>query len=211
MKKTALVMAFVLFMSCVTIEKEPEYWEQYLVDKQKYIGEIEASIASPSPIPNINGYLLIIDRDYGYTNYERNSVYYDDFYETVYKKYKPILDARNEELDRQWIELSMKKIPGSRDWMVFQSRYNLKQIYLGMTHETNGVNRLRLEMVMKEMSGYIEDKNLVFNEEQKAWYDNVMKGLINIAFMLNVNFGMSDEQFQRSLALSLYKFDQYRE
>jgi len=213
-----LVMGFVLFVSCVTVRGKPKYWEQYLEFKQRHISMIEQNLTADMYIVLYN-YLQEAWRLYYHTDESHEiSVYYKDYEEDVYNKYLPIVERHNEEYairqkqkDDEWVRLSMKKIPGSRDWVVFQNNYNLKQIYSSMRYASNSVNRLRFEMIMKEMSAYIKDKNLVFNEEQSVWYKNVNDCLINIAFALNVNFGMSERDFQAYLSQSLDKFNRYVE
>ena len=215
-----MVMAFVLvmlFVSCGTTRGKPKYWEQYLEDKQKYFSKIEADLAKDVRI-DLSSYVSQIARTYGQSVYGDKNPYYEDFVEDVYNKYESIVASHNNEYarrqkqkDDEWVRLSMKKIPGSRDWEIFQSRYNLKQIYSSMTHESNSVNRLRLEMLEKEMSAYIKEKNLVFTEEQSAWYKNVMECLTTVAFALNVNFGMSERDFQSYLSQSLAKLNRYTE
>ena len=199
------VLVFALFVSCVTTKKS-KLWEQYLETKQNYISQIETALTSDKSI-NLDYYTWHIR---GFNN----RTCYDDFIKDVYEKYKPIVATHNAEIarreeqkDREWVELSMRKIPGSRDWEVFQNNYNLERIYSSMRYENTTFNRLRLEMIEKEMSAYIKDKNLVFNEEQSAWYKNVKDCLVNLSFAL---VGMSEEQFQNQLILFLFKLNMYR-
>jgi len=214
-----LAMVFVLFMSCGTTSKLPKNWDQYLETKKSLIASIETELLNADKYINLGLYTEQIARYYSWNSRgEYNSVYSDDFTEDVYKKYKPIVDAHNDEYarrqkqkDDEWVKLSMKKIPGSRDWVLFQDTYNLRRIYTSMIRESNSVNRLRLETLEREMITYIKDKNLVFNEEQNAWYKQLWSELFNLAFALNVDFGMNYNDFQSYLNSCLARFSRYAE
>jgi hypothetical protein len=210
MKKGLLVFTFVLVLgSCATTKAEFSVNDNtyYVEQRDKYIQMIEANLTADMQI-NLDTYMLAIGDHFGY------GAYYKDFKETVILKYQSAVEAHNEEYlrrqkqkDDEWVALSLKRIPGSKDWEVFQDKYNLKMIYSSMVHESNSVNRLRLEIVEKEMSAYIKDKNLVFNEEQAKWYKNVNSSLMALAFALNVNFGMNEAQFQSLLNGNLAKLN----
>ena len=210
MKKNLLISTFVLVLvSCATTKVEFSVDDNtyYVEQRDKYIQMIEANLTADMQI-NLDTYMLAIGDRFGY------GAYYKDFKETVILKYQSAVESHNEEYirrqkqkDDEWVALSLKRISGSKDWEVFQDKYKLKVIYSSMVRESNSVNRLRLEIVEKEMSAYIKDKNLVFNEEQAEWYKNVNSSLMALAFALNVNFGMNEAQFQSLLNGNLEKLN----
>jgi len=216
MKKILLVFAFVLVLvSCATTKTKLNVNDNasYVEQKEEYVQMIEANLTADMQI-NLDTYLSAIGSRFGYSTSYSNNAYYDDFKETIILKYQSAVEVHNQEYIRrqkqkenEWVELSLKRIPGSKDWEVFQDKYNLKVIYSSMIRESNSVNRLRLEIISKEMPAYVKDKNLVFNEEQKAWYKNVNDCLVALAFALNVNFGMNEAQFQSFLNENLAKLN----
>jgi len=184
--------------------------EAYEKRKAEHINSIEAKLNSDSQI-NLTNYLLDIGSNFGGSTYDSLNMYYENFKSTVVLKYQPLVDKHNnecaikqEQKRKDWAVLALKRIPGNKDWVEYQNRYNIKTIYSSFLNNSNEVNRLRLELIMKEMSDYKKNKNLVFNKEQEEWESNNASELLKLALLLNSNFGGTYAQVQSYIRNVLY-------
>jgi len=219
-----------MFTSCAIFELqyEIEYgrpireWQTrvrpiYEERKAEYIAKIESALASDMEIHAnwLNYFSEKISDEFGFAvvrnRFYRDDTYHNNFRKTVVSKYQPLVEQHNKEWaikqaqkEREWAILVLKRIPGNKDWIEYQDRYNIKTIYSGLLNNSNEVNRLRLGLLMKEMSDYKKNKNLVFNKEQVEWESNNVSELFKLGLLLNPNLGGTYAQVQSHIEDVLY-------
>jgi len=209
-------IAFTLFFGVMigqafgsgTKELEQKAWDRYLVVKEERIKMLDQ-------IPELNysvlpqWYTVFEDKElakYHDTIRMRNfealsrleTRIYNDWYSDVTSKYtekikerdKQKNEAENARLDAQHnaaIALAKKRINGSRDWLIFQDRYNIKTIFSSCVGIDNYKNNIRMEMIGREMTNYIQDKNLKLTDEQTDWYAN--NAILIFEFRMTLQYG----------------------
>jgi hypothetical protein len=212
MKKVLVLLVLVqLLISCATtmrIEDDPRYMEY----KKTVLREINEYLLTEDKYINLNFYYqeteVTIQPDNFWSDTRTRTSQHrekcnDDLkqalspYETVINDHnrkvevyqanrQRELQIAEEQRKQERIDLSLKRVPGNRDWLEYQERYNLENIYSNMVG-SNDVIRLRLEFLLKEMDDYAEDKNLISSEDQSEWINNVMTALLELGMV--VNFG----------------------